>query len=123
MDRILVTGLSLQARVGLTAAERRKRQQIRIDLELSLDLRPAGRRDEMHRTIDYAAVAAQTKQTAAARSYRLAEALAEAVAEVLLKRFRPRAVRVQVKKFSVPGTESVGVEIVRRSTRGRLQKS
>ena len=123
MDRILVTGLSLQARVGVTTAERKRRQRIRIDLELSLDLREAGRRDAMHRTVDYAAVASQAKEAAGAREYRLVEALAEAVAETLLKHFRPRAVRVRVKKFSVPRTESVGVEIVRRSTRGRLQKS
>lgn len=118
MDRVLVEGLAVRARVGVQEWERRRRQKVLLDLELALDLRKAGRRDRVEETVDYAAVARAAKRTAEGKSYRLVEALAEAVAAEILAGFSVREVRVRARKFSVPGACSVGVEI----TRSRLRK-
>ena len=95
-------------------AERRKRQKILIDLELGLDLRKAGRSDRVEQTADYAAVSREVKDLAESRPFKLVEAIAESAAALVLDRFRVREVSVRIRKFSVPGTCSVGVEISRK---------
>ena len=112
-DLILIEGLVCRAHVGVPEAERRKRQKILIDLELGLDLRKAGRSDRVEQTVDYAAVAREVRKSAEGGSFVLAERIAEAAAERVLERFKVKQVTVRVRKFSVPGTSSVGVEITR----------
>ena len=50
-------------------------------------------------------------------AFRLVEAVAESAAQHVLARFPVKRVRIRARKFSVPGSESVGVEIVRPSAR------
>ncbi len=118
MDSILIEGLHCRAHVGVPLEERQRLQQVRIDLELGLDLKVAGRLDRVEKTKDYASVAQAIKDLVRRRSFRLVEAMAEAIAGQLLERFKPAFVRVRVRKFSVPGTDSVGVEV----TRGRSRR-
>ena len=118
MDSILIKGLHCRAHVGVPLQERRRLQEVRIDLELGLDLRPAGRADRVEKTLDYAAVAEEVKGIVRVRSFRLVEAMAEAIAGRVLEKFKPGTVRVRIRKFSVPGADSVGVQI----TRGRSRR-
>ena len=113
MDKVLIEGLSCQARVGVPDAERRQKQKILIDIELRLDLKSAGRSDSFRHTVDYAAAAALVKQVAEHKEFRLVEALAESAADAILQKFEVEEVRIRVRKFSVPGAESVGAEISR----------
>ncbi len=113
MDKILIKALRCMAHVGVPEAERRRKQKLLLDLELQLDLKAAGRQDRVEATLDYAAVAVEVQQIVRQKSFRLVEALAEQIAQRILKKFKPDFVRVRVRKFSVPGTRSVGVEIIR----------
>ena len=113
MDTIHIEGLQGLARVGVPLEERRHPQKILIDLEMGMDLAAAGRSDAVERTIDYARVVEEICRLLKGRSFRLVEALAHQMARRLITRFGPDQVVVRVKKFSVPGTKSVGVEIKR----------
>ena len=113
MDAVLIKGLVCRAHVGVPAPERRKRQKVLLDLELGLDLRKAGQSDRVDQTVDYAAVAREVKGLVEGRPFVLVEAMAESVAGLVLGRFPIKEVTVRVRKFSVPGTRSVGVEIQR----------
>ena len=115
-DCILIKGLICRARVGVPEAERRKRQKILLDIELGLDLRKAGRSGRVQDTVDYAAIAREARKLAEGKSFILAEQIAESAAGLILKKFPVQRVKVRVRKFSVPGAESVGIEIVRPST-------
>ena len=115
-------GLRAQAQVGVPLKERERRQRILIDLELGLNLKPAGERDRVQATINYAAVAKEVKDLVEGGSFHLVEAMAEAVGKLVLERFKPTQVRVRIRKFSVPGTSSVGVEIVRPTSSGNSRK-
>ncbi|MBI3616467.1 MAG: dihydroneopterin aldolase [Candidatus Omnitrophica bacterium] len=117
MDSILIEGLRCRAHVGVPIKERRRLQEVRIDLRMGLDLKPAGRADRVEKTLDYAAVAREVKEIVRSRSFRLVEAMAEAVAGKVLEKFKPASVRVRIRKFSVPGTDSVGVKITRGRSR------
>lgn len=98
MDRILVPGLPLQARVGVDEEERARPQAIAVDVELGLDLRAAGASDELSTTVDYEAVCALADEVVRARSFRLIEAVAEAIAAAVLARFDVTEAVVRVRK-------------------------
>ena len=49
-DAILLEGIQVPAALGVTAAERRMRRPVRLDLELFHDLRAAGRSDSIRQT-------------------------------------------------------------------------
>ncbi len=115
-------GLKADAHVGVLLKEREKRQRILIDLELGLDLKLAGERDRVQATIDYVAVAKEVKDLVEGRSFHLVEAMAEAVGKLVLERFKPAQVRVRIRKFSVPATSWVGVEMIRPTSSGNSRK-
>ncbi len=113
MDKVRIKALVCLARVGVPEWERNKRQKILIDLELGLNLKKAGKSGRVEHTVDYAAVSREVKKLAEGEPFVLVEAIAESAAERVLAKFKVKQVTVRVRKFSVPGTTSVGVEITR----------
>ena len=118
MDRILIPGLPLRARVGVGDGERATAQDVEIHMELTADLRRAGERDDIAHTVDYDAVCARVTAVVASREYRLIEAMAEACAQDLLAAFpRIDEVRIEVRKpeaLRVRGVPWAAVEVTRR---------
>ncbi len=85
---------------------------------MELDLQPAGVDDDLSRTVDYGVVFETCRTIVESTSFRLIEALAEAIATELLADFPIEAVTVRVRKPNAPidGTFAwAGVEIQRRS--------
>jgi dihydroneopterin aldolase len=109
--------------VGVTEEERGSAQPIEIDVELELDLQPAGQSDDLSATVDYGRVFEACAATMASRSFKLLEGVAESVAAELLARFdRVGLVRVSVAKPGVPidgVIDHAGVRIERRRYRRR----
>lgn len=131
MDRIVVKGLVVQATVGVSERERSAPQRCRVDLELAADLDEAGARDDLDRTIDYGAVVAVVRETAAVEEARLLEALAARMVDALFDRFGAdrigptpppgRAVHVKLRLVKLDSpldaeVEEVGVEVERTPT-------
>ena len=114
MDRILIKDLSVRCVLGLSAEERREKQDVLISVVLFVDLDKAGRSDRAEDTVDYRAVKKEVLATAEASQYHLAEALAESVAGVCLSHRGVERVQITVEK---PGAlrfaHSVAVEIDR----------
>ncbi|HET9947742.1 MAG TPA: dihydroneopterin aldolase [Longimicrobiales bacterium] len=116
-DRIVVPGLPLRARVGVSDEERASEQDLVLDVELRLDLGPAGRTDALAATVDYEEVCRTLAGVVASRPFRLVEAVAEASACALLEAFPARAVRVRVRKpgaLRAWGVPYAAVEVRRR---------
>ncbi|MFT2707010.1 2-amino-4-hydroxy-6-hydroxymethyldihydropteridine diphosphokinase [Clavibacter zhangzhiyongii] len=119
VDRILLTGLRVQAHHGVLAQERRDGQPFVIDLEVALDLAPAGGSDELGRTLHYGELAEEVAAAAERDPVDLIETLAERVAGVVLAHPVARSVRVTVHKPDAPIAvpfDDVAVVIERRST-------
>ena len=116
-DRIVLAGMAFQARHGVNDWEKTEAQRFEVDLELELDLRPAGRDDDLAVTADYRAVYEITREVVERRTFELIEALAEAIAgEVLAANRAVAAVVVRVRKpeVSLGGPlDYAGVEIRR----------
>jgi len=115
-DRIRLVGMAFFGHHGVDPEERRLGKKFFLDLELALDLREAGRRDDITATVDYAQVYAAVCEVQQSRQFLLLEGLAEAVAGCILERFPVARVLVRVRKPEVPlggVVDHVEVEIVR----------
>jgi dihydroneopterin aldolase len=96
-------GIHVHSHVGVSDAERDRRQElvVAVDLELSGGLYPSA--DELDRATDYAEIVRAADEGARERPYRLLETFALHVAQRLVTRW-PAAerVRVAVTKAVVP---------------------
>jgi dihydroneopterin aldolase/2-amino-4-hydroxy-6-hydroxymethyldihydropteridine diphosphokinase len=102
---------------GVLPEERDRGQEFVVDVDLQADLGPAGRTDDLAATVDYRRVYELVREVVEGPPRRLLEAVAEAVAARLLDLEPVEAVRVRVRKPSVPlpgPVDSAAVEIVRR---------
>jgi len=113
MDKIIIKDLEVQAHIGVTAGEREHSQRLLITLVLERDLAEAGRTDMESATTGYDVVINLVKQLLLHRQCKLIEALANEIAELILNRRLAVAITVEVKKFSMPNTKYVAVEIRR----------
>jgi dihydroneopterin aldolase len=117
MDKVIVQGARLEARIGVTEEERARPQEVVIDVELALDVREAARTDDLRLSVDYAEVWRLMEGTARRQPWALVETLAERIASALLEGFPAEEARVLVRKpgaLRAQGVEWAGVEIVRR---------
>jgi 7,8-dihydroneopterin aldolase/epimerase/oxygenase len=115
-DRILLEGLRVHGRHGVLPHEAELGQVFVVDVELQLDLAPAGRSDDLAETVDYGDLAGRVAALVGGRPRRLLEAVAEDVAALVLADRRVRTVRVRVAKphAPLPVDATVAVEVVRQ---------
>ena len=116
-DRIVLAGMAFQARHGVADWEKVEAQRFEVDIELVLDVQPAGLDDDLARTVDYRSVYGIIRQIVESTTFNLIEALAEAIAHEVLGGYpQLEAVVVRVRKPQVrldgPLSYS-GVEITR----------
>jgi dihydroneopterin aldolase len=97
-DVILLQGMQVPAALGVTAAERRMRRPVLLDLEIARDLAAAGRSDSIRQTIHYKRVFEVVEDVAANQQHRLVEALGDRIARAVLAKFDADAVTVTVRK-------------------------
>jgi len=84
-----------------------------ITVELECNLTEAGRTDREYSTTPYDVVSDMIHKTAAERPRKLVESLAADIAKIILYRKLAQAVTVEVKKFSIPRSQYVSVQIHR----------
>ncbi|MBI4055928.1 MAG: dihydroneopterin aldolase [Elusimicrobia bacterium] len=118
-DKLILQGIQCRCHVGVPDWERKKLQTISIDLELHLDLGPAAEADDARLGVDYWEVEKQVREWVQKKEFKLIEAMAESIAQMLLGRFKlVQAVQVRVHKRPkvMPKTEEVIAEVFRRRT-------
>jgi dihydroneopterin aldolase len=116
MDIIFIEGFQGETVVGINKDEVSVPQTVRIDVAAGRAALRACATDRIADTIDYGAVHAALEQLLATHRVRMLEALAEAIARLLLDRFGAQWVRVAVAKpRKFDNVASVGVVIERRA--------
>ena len=83
-DRIVLAGMAFQARHGVVDWEKTQAQRFEVDLELVLDVQPAGLDDDLAKTVDYRGVYEIVRRVVESTNFNLLEALAEAIAHEVL---------------------------------------
>ena len=97
-DVILLEGIQIPAALGVTAAERRMRRPVTLDIEVERDLSAAGRSDSIRQTVNYKRIFDVAEDVAGNQEHKLVESLGQHIAEALLEKFPVDAVTVTVRK-------------------------
>jgi dihydroneopterin aldolase len=101
---------------GVLEEENRLGQKFEVDLEMYLDLQKAGESDSISDTINYAKVYDVVNEILMGTKRQLLEAIAENIAQEILKQFAINEIVVRVRKLNPPihgYLKSVSVEIKR----------
>jgi dihydroneopterin aldolase len=116
MDTIFIEQVKVQTKLGVPEWERMMPQTIILDIEIGYDLSNACKSDVIADTIDYGAVVGRIRETLTENNFKLVEALAEHVCQLILKEFGALSVKVKVAKPGIlPGLKALGVVIERIS--------
>lgn len=125
-DRITLKKMVFVGHHGLTAEERSRPQPLEVDVELHLNLQPAGLNDDITKTADYGRAYDICRELVESTNFMLLEAIAEGIAQELLAAFAIDRVAVRIRKTQVPITgllDHAEVEIWRdRPGRGLRRK-
>ena len=98
----------------MPAWERLIPQTIILDIEIGYDLRRACNSDSIADTIDYGAVVARIRESLNMHSFKLVEALAEHLCQLIFDEFNALSVKIIVAKPGILlGLKALGVKIER----------
>jgi dihydroneopterin aldolase len=117
----VLANMQFQGRHGYYDHEMLTPQPFEVDVELALNLQPAGVDDDLEKSVDYGAVYKAVRQIVESTSFRLLEALAEAISHELLADFEVTEVTVRLRKPQVQlggPLDYAGVEIHRQRSNG-----
>ena len=118
-DVIELRGLRLSGVVGVLPQEQTHPQPLELDVDLRLDLAPAGDSDDLTDTADYGLLCDVAEKVVTSTSYALLEALASHLARSLLEAdARIDEVTVSVRKLRPPVAQPLSTSGV-RITRAR----
>lgn len=122
-DFILLEGIQVPAALGVTAAERRMRRPVLLDIEVARDLRAAGRSDSIRQTVNYKKIFDIAEDIAGNYEHKLVESLSDGIAREVLAQFDVDAVTVTARKPTpIAGVlKYTGVRVTR--TREDMQDS
>ena len=114
-DCIRIESLELTSRIGVPEAERTQPQRLTVSLVLEPVRDFRALEDRLENTVDYFVICEVVKALSLARPRLLVETLAGEIADELLARFPLRAVDVELRKYILPDTAYVAVQIRRES--------
>jgi 7,8-dihydroneopterin aldolase/epimerase/oxygenase len=114
VNRIFITDLRIETRIGVYAWEQHIAQPLLVNLEFELPSAAAFTSDRFEDALDYTAVVARLQALAADHSHKLMERFAEAIGEIICVEFGAPWVSVRVAKLApLRGVKQIGVAIER----------
>lgn len=119
-DRIEIRGLELLVHCGVLPEEIERAQPFAVDIDLHLDLAPAGADDDLDQTINYGDLIDRLINEIQPASFSLLETMAARIADIALSYELADAVMVRVRKLRPPVAAHVATTGVRiHRTRAR----
>ncbi len=114
MDIIFIRELRAEAWIGIYEWEKLRPQTLDFNLEIGLDTHRAGSSDNIRDTVDYGKVVERIQSDLKEQHFKLLEALAEHITQVILHDFQAQWVKVSVAKIAhIRNVKQVGVTIAR----------
>ena len=114
MDIIFLSEVKIQTKLGVPEWERMVPQTILLDIEIAMPNNGSCITDEIADTIDYGLVAGRLRDTLNGKTFKLVEALAEHLCQLIITEFKAPWVKIKVAKPGIlPGVKSLGVVIER----------
>ena len=114
MDKVIIKDLLVRGIIGVNDWERKRPQDILINLSLFTDTKRAGETDKLEDCVDYSTMSKKVQAYAESAERLTVEALANDLAKIC---FEDKGVQKVIVRVEKPGAvrfaESVGVEIER----------
>ena len=116
MDTIFITDLRAEAIIGIYDWERKQKQTISIDIEMSTDIAKAAATDDINSALNYKAISKRIEQFIIDSEFQLVETLAERISQVVREEFGVQWLRLTLHKpGALSNSKDVGVRIERGS--------
>ncbi|MEG1979385.1 MAG: dihydroneopterin aldolase [Victivallaceae bacterium] len=113
MDSITLNNLKVEAVIGTLPQERQHPQSLIFNLELNLNLQPAGESDDLQYSVDYQEIERRICRLAESTQYFLLEKLAEETAKICLSYLTVQEVAVSITKPAALLHSTPTIRIVR----------
>lgn len=114
MDIIFLEQVKVETKLGVPDWERMLTQTIILDLDIGMPHSRGCQTDSIEDTIDYGAVVSRIRKSLNENSFKLVEALAEHVCQIILTEFGAPWVKIKVAKPNIlPNLKALGVVIER----------
>lgn len=114
MDKVIIKDLLARGIIGVNDWERKRAQDILINIIIFTDTRPAAKSDNINDCVNYSTMSKKVQAHAESSERLTVEALANDLARICLEEKGVEKVTVRVEKpGAVRFAESVGVEIER----------
>ena len=114
MDKVIIKNLLVRGIIGVNDWERKRPQDILINITLFTDTTRASETDNINDCVNYSTVSKRVQEHAEGAEKLTVEALANELARICLKEQNVQKVVIRVEKpGAVRFAESVGVEIER----------
>ena len=114
MDIVFIRDLRIDTVIGIYDWERKIRQTVVFDIEMSCDVRQAATSDQIEDAVNYKAVAKRLTKFVGESQFQLVETLAERCAEIIRNEFGVKWLRLCLNKAgAVSNARDVGVIIER----------
>ena len=117
-DEIHIEQLDVFARVGVPEEERANPQRLTVSISFWPYQQTSDLADHIEGTVNYSAVAEETKNYIRDQSVSLIETLAERLASHLLKTFPIKKVTIELRKFVLHDAKYVSVTLTRTACVG-----
>ena len=117
MDTIFLSEIKEEVKLGVPDWERMLPQTVLLDIEIAMPHSRSCETDAIEDTIDYGQVVIQIRKSLAERDFRLVEALAEHVCQLILENHDTPRVKVRVAKPGIiAGVKQLGVVVERHKS-------
>src|SRR5438876_9272789 len=117
-DQIHIEQLEISAHIGVPEEERAAPQRLAVSISFWLSRGPRDVADKIENTVNYSAVAEETKNFVRGQSASIIETLAHRIAEHLLKTFPIQKVIVEARKFPLSDAKYVSATVTRNASVG-----
>jgi len=117
-DEIHIEQLDVFTRVGVPEEERAKPQRLTVSISFWPYQQTRDLADNIEGTVNYSAVAEETKNFLRDQSLKLIETLAEVLASHLLKSFPIQKITIELRKFALQDAKYVSITVTRTACVG-----
>ena len=115
-DTLFINDLTIPCIIGAHEHERKDKQLVIINIELSIDTKTAGKTDDLQDTVNYQKIAHDVASMVERSDFYLLEKLAQSAADICLQDKRVKQVKIRIEKpKAVKLAKSSAIEITRNN--------
>ena len=117
-DEVHIDQLEVSTHIGVPEQERAAPQRLTVSISFWPFQQMRDLADNIHKAVNYSAVAEETKSFVRDQSVNLIETLADLIAAHLLKTFPIQKVKVELRKFPLQDAKYVSATVTRTASVG-----